>query len=394
MTKLPLGSLFRIILDKKSALRFLLGTIFSLSFSVAVILSTIGLMNGYSVKLKSALSTSNGDIIMKARSGFYSIDAIDKKLSNESDIKSTTHILKIEAFALANGKSKGVLVKGVEPQGFAQVSGLELSGLDQGLFIGKEFAREFQMKKGDSIVLAFNSKKAREMGSAILKEFTVAGIVEHGIFEKDMRFMYLNRDTLQQTLDLRSFTANEGLIKLKNSNSLEIVESRISMTYGDDYIFNTYWAEHQVLLDAVEIERNTISLALQLIVLVAVINVIAFKMYISEIKARDIFMLRALGLSMVNFTRFWYCMLALIWFVSVILAFGQVLILDNLILKLPIFQLPGDIYKLSQLNILLKIDDYLMVYGLSLIWVLIVGFFTIRKIGGKSLLSGLREEFS
>ncbi|MAZ47687.1 MAG: hypothetical protein CME65_03945 [Halobacteriovoraceae bacterium] len=394
MTKLPLGSLFRIILDKKSALRFLLGTIFSLSFSVAVILSTVGLMNGYSLKLKSALSTSNGDIIMKARSGFYSMDEIDNKLSNESEIKSTTHILKIEAFALANGKSKGVLVKGVEPKGFAQVSGLELSDLDQGVFIGKEFAREFQMKKGDSIVLAFNSKKAREMGSAILKEFTVAGIVEHGIFEKDMRFMYLNRDTLQQTLDLRSFTANEGLIKLKNSNSLEMVENRISVTYGDDYIFNTYWAEHQVLLDAVEIERNTISLALQLIVLVAVINVIAFKMYISEIKARDIFMLRALGLSMMNFTRFWYCMLALIWLVSVVLAFGQVLILDNLILKLPIFQLPGDIYKLSQLNILLKIDDYLMVYGLSLVWVLIVGFFTIKKIGGKSLLSGLREEFS
>lgn len=394
MTKLPLSSLFKIILDKKSALRFLIGTIFSLSFSVAVILSTVGLMNGYSVKLKSALSTSNGDLILKARSGFYNSEAIKEKLKADPAVSATTHILKIEAFALANGQSKGVLVKGVRPEKFKNVTGLELENLGQGLFVGKEFAREFQVNKGDSLVLAFNSKKARELGSAILKEFQVAGVIDHGIFEKDMRFMYLNLNVLQDVLDLRSFTANEGLIKLKPGSNLELIENRLSMSFRDDFIFNTYWAEHQVLLDAVEIERDTISIALQLIVLIAVINVIAFKMYISEIKARDIFMLRALGLSMNSFTKFWYCMLSVIWLVSVLLAFLQVLFLDHFILKLPLFQLPSDIYKLSQLEILLKIDDYLIVYGLSLIWVLIVGFFTIRKIGGKSLLSGLREEFS
>lgn len=394
MTKLPLASLFKIILDKKSALRFLFGTIFSLSFSVAVILSTVGLMNGYSKKLKSALSVSNGDLILKARSGFYSEESIKDKLQSDKSIKSSTHLLKIEAFALANGMSKGVLVKGIQPQSFSQVTGLDLKQLKDGIIVGAEFSKQFKLKTGDRLVLAFNSKKAREMGSAVLKEFEIKGVVKHGIFEKDMRFMYLDRQELQQVLDLRGFTVNEGLLKLKPAENLELVQSRLKTTYGNDFIFNTYWSEHQVLLDAVEIERDTISIALQLIVLIAVINVIAFKMYISEIKARDIFMLRALGLSMKSFTKFWYCMLIVIWLVSAGFAFIQVLLLDNFILKLPLFQLPGDIYKLSQLNILLKVDDYLMVFGLSLVWVFIVGFFTIKKIGSKSLLSGLREEFS
>ena len=394
MTKLPLASLFRIILDKKSALRFLLGTIFSLSFSVAVILSTVGLMNGYTKKLKSALSVSNGDIILKARSGFYSENSIKEKINTDQSVVASSHLLKIEAFALANNMSKGVLVKGIEPKSFSKVTGLKLGNLESGIVIGSEFSQQFRLKKGDRLVLAFNSKKAREMGSAVLKEFKIAGIVEHGIYEKDIRFMYLNRASLQEVLDLRSFTVNEGLIKIRSTDDLELIQSKLESKFREDFIFNTYWAEHQVLLDAVEIERDTISIALQLIVLIAVINVIAFKMYVSEIKARDIFMLRALGLSMKNFTRFWYCLLVVIWFVSAGFAFLQVLLLDNFILKLPLFQLPGDIYKLSQLKILLKVDDYLIVFGLSLLWVFIVGFFTIRKIGGKSLLSGLREEFS
>lgn len=396
MTKLPLASLFRIILDKKSAFRFLLGTIFSLSFSVAVILSTIGLMNGYSIKLKSALSLNNGDIIMRARSGFYSDKAATEKLKMDPSVEASTHLLKIEAFALADGHSKGVLVKGVEPSSFQKVTGLNvnLAEAGNGIMVGKEFASQFRLKKGDRLVLAFNSKKARELGSAVLKEFNILGIVNHEIFEKDMRFMYINRALLQSALDLRSFTVNEGLIKLRPSEELDLVQSRLRIQFKQDYIFDTYWAEHEVLLDAVEIERNTISIALQLIVLVAVINVIAFKMYVAEIKSRDIFMLRALGLSMSSFTKFWYCMLMVIWGISAFFAFLQVLLLDHVILKLPLFQLPGDIYKLSQLEILLKVDDYLMVFGLSLVWVFIVGFFTIKKIGGKSLLSGLREEFS
>ena len=105
-------------------------------------------------------------------------------------------------------------------------------------------------------------------------------------------------------------------------------------------------------------------------------------------------MLRALGLSLKSFKKFWYCMLSCIWIVSCAFSILLILILDKGILQMPIFQLPGDIYKLSQLNILLKVDDYLLVFGLSLVWVFTVGFITIKRMSSKSLLSGLREEFS
>ena len=397
MTKLPLISLFQIILDKKSALRFLVGTIFSLAFSIAVILSTIGLMDGYSVSLKRALAQSNGDLKLKARDGFYSLDGIEDKLNKDKSVEISSHILQIEAFALANRQSKGVLVKGIEPKSFHQVTGLDVplkrSSLEnEGVIVGVQFAKKFNLKVGDSVVLAFNSKKARELGSASLVQFEIQGILRHGIFEKDMRFMYMQREKLQKILDLRDFTVNEGLIKVADGASLEETQKILQKKYDKDFFVSTYWAEHEVLLDAVEIERDTISIALQLIVLVSVINIIAFMVFISEIKSQDI--LRALGLSLKSFKKFWYCMLSCIWIVSCAFSILLILILDKGILQMPIFQLPGDIYKLSQLNILLKVDDYLLVFGLSLVWVFTVGFITIKRMSSKSLLSGLREEFS
>lgn len=392
MAKLPLLSLFQIILDKKSALRFLIGTIFSLSFSVGVILATIGLMDGYSVTLKKALANSNGDIKLKARNGFFTAEFIQENLKEFSEIKIFTPILQVEAFALAGGESKGVLVKGVEANDFSQTTGINLSQLRDGIAIGKEYASQYDLKIGDTLVLALRSNKAQ--AGAILQEFKIDQIVKHGIYEKDFRFIYYSKEKLVELLGFRPMTSNLGLVKLQPTIDLEFTVSKLSQRFKRDFIFEPYWSEHEVLLDAVEIERDTISIALQLIVLVSVINIIAFMIFISEVKSQDIFMLRALGLSMKSFRKFWFFVMGLIWIVSSLLGIVFMFIVDKVLLRLPFLQLPGDIYKLTELNILLTSKDYGLVLGLSLVWIFAVGYLTMRRIQSKPLLSGLREEFS
>ena len=61
---------------------------------------------------------------------------------------------------------------------------------------------------------------------------------------------------------------------------------------------------------------------------------------------------------------------------------------------LPFLKIPGDIYVLSELKVILDPLDYLYVYGISLAWVLIIGFFVMRKLKSGSVLAGLRQEFS
>ena len=111
-------------------------------------------------------------------------------------------------------------------------------------------------------------------------------------------------------------------------------------------------------------------------------------------KSQDFFMLRALGLNLKSYQKFWYLLLLMIWFVSASISVVLVKIFDQVILKLPFLKIPGDVYVISNLSISLELLDYLQVFGLSLVWVLFIGVVAMRRLKKKSLVSGLREEFS
>lgn len=390
MTSLPLVSLFKVILDRKSAFRFLLGTVFSLSFSVAVILATIGLMDGYSVALKKALSLANGDIKVKTDSGFFLEKRLNENVTHP-EIKALTSVLQVEAFALAKGQSKGVILKGVESKGFKDVTGLSVNTSAQKITVGSEFAKKYDLVIGDEVVLVISVQSQGNQPQIL--PFSVGSIIQHGIYEKDFRFFYLDKKYLEEILNYRKGTSNIGLVKLKQTEKLDLVVESLKQK-SSEFMFQPFWAEQEVLLEAVEIERDTISLALQLIVLVSVINIIALLIFISEVKSQDIFLLRALGLSIGALKKFWYVLLFVIWCASAFI--GQILvwIFDNIILQLPFLKIPGDIYKLSELKIILSSSDYFMVLGLSMAWIFSVGFLTLRKLQAKSLIAGLRQEFS
>lgn len=394
MSHLPLGSLFKIILEKRSSKRFLLGTIGSFSFSMAVILSTIGLMDGFEFTLKKALANSNGDIKFVAKDGFFKDDESLKYKLNDDSIQDYTSLLQIEAFALADEESKGVLLKGIEVESFSRVTGMNLTSLKDGVVIGKKFQQKYNLKVGDSIVLAFASGKAKNQGSAILESYRVDGVVTHGIYEKDFRFLYINKDSLAKTLAYKPGISNLGFIKLKSLHNLKKSIKKLAMDNYEDLSFDPYWSEFEVLLDAVKVEKFSISIILQLIVIVAIINVVAFIIFISEIKAQDFFMLRALGLSLQSFQKFWFCLLLFIWVISCVVAIGFVQIFNKFILTLPFLKIPGDIYVLSELDVILDYFDYSYVFGISLGWTFLIGFFTMRRMKKKSLVSGLRQEFS
>jgi ABC-type antimicrobial peptide transport system permease subunit len=138
----------------------------------------------------------------------------------------------------------------------------------------------------------------------------------------------------------------------------------------------------------------SITLVLQLIVIISIFNIAAFMIFISEKKAQDFFMFRALGLDSRGLLKFWLLLVLFIWINSCAISIGLTHFFDRYLLKLPFLQIPGEIYVLGDLSLSLHGIDYLVVFGLSLLWVMIVtsaGFLRLKK---KSILYGLRQEFS
>lgn len=390
-------SLYNIVLHGRSSGNILVATIISFTFSITVILCTFGLMDGFDHLLKSGLRHSTGDILVTSRSGFY---PIDKEFTQAlgSFKESFTPIIQSEAFSIFNGKSTGIILRGVERESFSKVTGLDLEVKSGEIVVGEELFKHLGLMIGDNLAVTLGEGKDNSL--PVIKMFKVAGIIKHGIYQKDLRFAYVQRSDLAATLRVGN-KVNLSLISLVDPklpiNDLGMVTEQIKeikTNLNSDFILKPFWAEYSYLIEAVKVEKFSISVVLQLIVLVAVFNILAFVIYIMEKKSQEFFFLRAVGLSLKKIMSFWTMTIIAIWAVSCIGAYFLAELFDLSLKHLPLFQVPGEIYVLSSLELKLTPASFITVFSIALVWILMASFIGYLRLKNRTIIQGLRQEFN
>lgn len=382
-------SIFKVIAEGKASKRFLFASILSFGFSIGVILSTIGLMDGFEHTLRYSLKKTNSDFIIQSTNGFF----FEKELRHLKKGYSTAAILQTQAFAVGENNNRGVLVKGILQQEFNNVTDMNINISEKHIVIGEELAKDFYLKKGDSLLLAIASNKKQDQGGAILKRFEISDIITHGIYEKDLRVVYLDKTLLEDIFGYKKGTSNKFLVKKPKSLDFDSAEFDIEKNVSEEFSVVPFWEEYKTLINAVEVEKNSITLILQIIVIVSIFNILAFIIFIFEKKSQDFFLLRALGLSAKSLNSFWIKLLIGVWFFSCLFAVVLTHLFNFILSDLNLFKLPGEIYVLNKLTLVLSLDDYVFVFLASLIWIVLIGLLTNYRLRRRSLLAGLRQEF-
>lgn len=392
-----------LFLDNPTTVKFALGVLIGMAFSIAVILSTMGIMDGFERALKLGLKKSVGDVAMYSRNGFFTFD---EKLKNEfkkSKIKNFSALVQTESFLIFNEETHGVLVKGID-ESYADVVSLPLKLNSNEIAIGSEIAKINQIQVGDEIVLAFGKGNVEVKSMPALLRFKVAEIINHGVYQKDARMVYARLDEVQKILELKnkvnmiSFDVpREAHLKVNDDDDLKIIEDALvfyRQDFDSGFYFKPYWREFSSLLEAVKVEKVMISLILQMVVVISIFNILAFIIFINEKKSKELFLFKALGLSKKAMSDLWLQLVFLIWFLSCFLSIIFVQIFNLALLKLPLFDLPSEIYYMPRITIYLTYKDYLFVFILTLVWILIITYYLLRRLKQKSLLEGLRQEFA
>ncbi len=400
MKSLSYFSLLKIVLHGRSAGKILLATFFSFTFSIAVILCTFGLMDGFDYLLKSGLRHSSGDLLVTSKKGFFKWGEDLKTSISSTDPLSVAPVVQTEAFALHEGVSKGVLVRGVEHRNFSEATGVKFEVKEGEIVIGKELALALKVKEGDDIALTFG--KGNESGESLpsVKLFKVSDIIEHGIYQKDLRIVYIDRTEISKVLDVGDWinlliiTFKDPLKPLVDLEDIKKSQTQIREKLSSQFYVRPFWSEYSYLIEAVKIEKLSITLILQLIVVVAVFNIIAFVIYIMEKKSQDFFFLRAIGLSLNQLVYFWFISMTLLWVFACAGAYALSQLFNWGLANLSFLQIPGEIYVLSALQIKLDTTSYVTVYLLSLFWVLLSGIIGHWRLKRRPIMQGLRQEFS
>lgn len=393
---LPFFTLLKIFLQGKSGKLFFVAALFSFSFSIAVILGTLGLMDGFESTLMDSLKKSSGDFILSKNSSFfYREPELDTVFTKQDVIAS--YLLQVESFASNQDAAIGVVVSGVDPNTFNQVTGLELDLDTDKLAIGKVLAKRLDLRVGDSLKLAFASNSSFNQGAPILQRLKVSQIIDHGIYEKNLRLIFINESSLRDILRVKEDYYNRAYLKslkLLESNQDYRRKARSLNDFLPAFQVSTFWEEFTILIKAIKIEKYTIAIILQLIVIISVFNVISFITFISEKKSQDLFLLKALGATNKSLIRFWSIFIISLWASSCGLSLFYLDGFQWMLHNMSIFELPGDIYILSELNLIFDIGDYFVVFGSSFVWISLISILSLIKLRKLSVIAGLRKEFS
>ncbi|UCF19507.1 MAG: ABC transporter permease [Gemmatimonadota bacterium] len=241
------------------------------------------------------------------------------------------------------------------------------SGLP-GLVLGFRLAGRLQAGPGDTVNLI--SGQGAELTPAgfipKFKKFEVVGLFRSGMFEYDNQMAYSSLEAAQDLVGLDD--AVTGLaFWVKDPWKADEVAARLSQTLGYPYYLRDWKVTNEGLFNALKLEKMGMALVLALIVIVAAFNIVSTLIMVVADKTREIGILRSMGMTSRRVLNVFMLQGLIIGVAGTMLGLVGGLALSWAIDYFNLIALPGDVYLISEIPIILN--------PLDIAWIVAAGIF-------------------
>jgi len=262
---------------------------------------------------------------------------------------------------------RGALVRGILPQEEERVADIgrhmrsgRLEALAPGEFnivLGGELARALGAFTGDKVALIAPQGQVTPAGLIPrLKQFTVVGIFEIGMYEYDSSLALVHLEDAQKLYQLGG-AASGVRLKLDDLFAARAVARDLSARLAPAVYASDWTRSHANFFRAVEIEKRVMFIILTLIVAVAAFNIVSTLVMLVTDKQADIAILRTLGAAPASVMQIFVVQGAMIGVIGTLLGVvGGVLIGLNVDTVVPAIEhvlgfkfLAKDVYYISEL---------------------------------------------
>lgn len=363
-------------------------TLLSLSVGVASLVVSMAVFSGFEQTLKRSIVDVTGDLQIQVSPRLRDTDT-EVKIQNSlgPDFESIMSYSVFEAIAAKNNKISGIAIQAVDFNKVIEVLDLESRIIDGELpqiptvdsqvnvekipvVVGKSFAKKFSLNQGDSfrmIVPQWDdlnpSQFKRIPGTAY-----ISAVADFGKFELDERVVIIDLSFVRQWLGVSDLRTGY-IVRLEDSDRAELVGLQLEQDLGPGYRVRDWTSMNTNLLRAIKSERVVIFCILLVIVVAAAFNVFTTLTVLVLKKSSEWSLLRALGSSQKTIfqilTSLGLVIGGLGWLGGVILGFLFCLIF--IILERYFQILPSDVYKLTNVQLQIRWQDFLAISGATLI---------------------------
>ena len=283
-------------------------SVLGIALGVAALIVVLSVMNGFQKELRTRILGVASHIQVAARDGDLADWAsVATQAAQHPRVLAAAPYIAAQGMLAIDQQVRGVLVRGVLPAAEDKVADFQphmkqgrLDALrpgEFGIILGAELAHALQAGVGDKITLI--APQGLVTPAAILprlKQFTVVGLFEVGMYEYDSGLALIHLADAQKLYRMGERVSGVRL-KLDDLFAAPAVARDLADRFDSSIGVADWTRSHANFFRAVQIEKNMMFLILLLIVAVAAFNIVSTLVMAVTDKQADIAILRTLGAS-------------------------------------------------------------------------------------------------
>lgn len=232
-----------------------------------------------------------------------------------------------------------------------------------GIFIGLSMADKLGVRQGAEIVLMCLVTPEGEIDpTPKMIRFVVNGIFETGMYEYDMTLVYISLKSAQNLLNIGDKA--EG-IQIKTTDIFkagEIAKEVKDGLGGYPFKSNDWLDQNKSLFKWMKLEKLIIFIVISFIMVVASFNIVSSLIRIIVEKRREIGILVSLGTSSGKIMKIFLLYGVIIGLLGAVTGTGLGVIVCYIQYHWQLISLPGDIYFINTLPVLIKWSDIIAIF--------------------------------
>jgi len=350
-------------------------SISGVALGVMTLIVVLSVMSGFESDLKKKILGTNSPVIVTSydEKGITRYEEVMKRVSGMPHVVSATPFTYSEVMLTSPNGVSGIILKGIRPDTEGRVTDLQKNMLQgrlevlnsdkegPGIIIGKELAVNLGVSVGGKVSVVSPFGTMTPMGMVPkMKEFTVRGIFESGMYEYDSKLAYISIPDAQGFFGLGDSVS--GLeVKLDKLDLAPTVAKQIQDRLGFPFRVRDWLQMNRSLFSAIKLERIVMFVILVLIILVASFNIVSTLIMIVIEKSREIAILKSMGATRAGIMKIFMLDGTFIGVVGTLIGVTAGYLICYILQTTRFISLPSDVYYISSLPVLMDPLDFVLV---------------------------------
>ena len=284
-------------------------SLLGISLGVCVIISVMSVMNGFQIEIKERMLGFIPHATIRTAEEGQSNQSFIETFENNPSIQSYSAFSESDVLILSNETINPIRLIAYENQNYLIEEKLNKVLIDQenqlfdrsfSIVIGNDLAEKLTVDIGDKLRILTNEKLILPFGNMPrMKDFTVTGIFDSGIFEIDENIALVDMMDANKFLQLDSNVSGYAFDFFDPSNSKRNIKE-IARTINVKGWLSDWSSENPNFFRSLDLTRQIIFLVLMSILAIACFNIISTQSMLISDKRSSIASLIAMGFERSN----------------------------------------------------------------------------------------------